>query len=552
MIKDNLSRSLLAGFLLALTTVGPSFAQTPRVPGAQDRINPPKTTPGSPQAPVGVSGSIKPPDLANIEGLALPGQRPTEFLQLEKRAPLKFTPFGRDAKTGAVKMVHPATGVAITPETVLNLPNGKTITARQFYDELNRLEADFNQAGYTLRQPQEIKAAVDRQLPMPDRAQLMREQAELSAMHRQVAPFDVKPNSGFTPENFATLSPENVAKFNQYYQQESLRDATRLGTLDNRKTPVIFPQARSATTPQANPGAASSAPQSAASAVPKAETVDSQRSFNLRRGDNRFGAYLSGQVATHAEEVGHTPQKKGRIVTTLRANADAGGYLFGHRINIVSTRATLTAPEEGTRDGSLRVDVMGSTILDLNERRNAAWIKTDSYAKSFDYATPPLGFRIGPISFSITAGAKGEARFGYLVMVRPIDASAWINPSVRASVYAQGGVDIWIAKVGVGVRLVLINDNLLLGGQIKLDFDSQRRPYFYQNYWADNDLEALSGHFYIYWEIFWIFRGDSTLFSWGGFRVKGRLFDYRNTTYLFEPALNAQIKANTGASHMMR
>ncbi len=55
----------------------------------------------------------------------------------------------------AFEIKDPQTGQAISPDTVLTLPDGKKVKAGEYYAELNRLEQQFNQLGYSFRQPEE-------------------------------------------------------------------------------------------------------------------------------------------------------------------------------------------------------------------------------------------------------------------------------------------------------------------------------------------------------------------------------------------------------------
>src|SRR5215216_740033 len=68
--------------------------------------------------------------------------KPTAF-KVNRRPAIPFKKF---------EMLDPHTGKPVSRDTVLpKLPNGKTMTAGDYYDKLNRLEAEFNKLGYTLR-----------------------------------------------------------------------------------------------------------------------------------------------------------------------------------------------------------------------------------------------------------------------------------------------------------------------------------------------------------------------------------------------------------------
>jgi hypothetical protein len=69
-------------------------------------------------------------------------------LQVNNRPPLPFKPFA---------MVDPRSGQPLSSEAVITLKNGKQIKAGQYFAQLNQLEQQFNQMGYTLRQPGTFK-----------------------------------------------------------------------------------------------------------------------------------------------------------------------------------------------------------------------------------------------------------------------------------------------------------------------------------------------------------------------------------------------------------
>lgn len=65
-------------------------------------------------------------------------------------------------------------------------------------------------------------------------------------------------------------------------------------------------------------------------------------------------------------------------------------------------------------------------------------------------------FMVGPVPFTIRAGASGsfkaEPKFGFYLL----GATAQLMPEASASAYAEGGPDIYVLRGGVGVSLLLI------------------------------------------------------------------------------------------------
>lgn len=64
------------------------------------------------------------------------------LIQLNRRAPVAFKP---------LPMVDPRTNQPVTPGTMITLDNGKQITAAKFYEQMNRLEMEFNKLGHSFR-----------------------------------------------------------------------------------------------------------------------------------------------------------------------------------------------------------------------------------------------------------------------------------------------------------------------------------------------------------------------------------------------------------------
>lgn len=98
-------------------------------------------------------------------------------LQVNTRPPIPFKPF---------PMVDPRSGQPLAPEATITLKNGKRMKAGDYFAQLNQLEQQFNQMGYTLRQPGTFKL----QALKIDREQL---QAQKAMFLAQTASPTIKP-----------------------------------------------------------------------------------------------------------------------------------------------------------------------------------------------------------------------------------------------------------------------------------------------------------------------------------------------------------------------
>src|SRR5215468_3122852 len=112
-----------AGLALAALITTPTFPQIraqlpPQPPGAQAEIR-------------------KPP---------VQGRVNTQTIEVNSKPSRRFIPF---------EMKDPKTGNPIPPDTRITLPNGKSMTAAEYFKELNKLEEAFNKIGYSLRDTQQ-------------------------------------------------------------------------------------------------------------------------------------------------------------------------------------------------------------------------------------------------------------------------------------------------------------------------------------------------------------------------------------------------------------
>jgi hypothetical protein len=191
-------------------------------------------------------------------------------VQVNKRTPLPFKPF---------EMVDLDTGKPISPDTLITLPDGKRVKARDYYNELNRLEPEFNALGYSLRDTKEAK--VELQKPLIDVAVLNQQAREIKA--------SVLPNTRFRPVTRQTL---------QELQQESQRPNSMLGTT------IEMPP-------------------------PKPKVANWSSNYDKTIGNSTFSAHLNGQIELLGTD--KLTSVSGRLI------ADASA--FGHSFDLLQVYA---------------------------------------------------------------------------------------------------------------------------------------------------------------------------------------------------------------------
>jgi hypothetical protein len=365
----------------------------------------------------------------------------------------------------AFEMVHPQTGQAIQPETMLTLPNGKQLKAGDYYTQLNRLEKQFNALGHSLR---DTGKRVMLQENKVDKASLNAQANKLAAKHR---PFDPKTMHRPTPLTALAAAPVKKAPGN--------------------KAPAAAP-AGGAPKKGAAPSTGPSAPSTGGGPSRTGTSDQEMQPFNFTLGDNSTAsAYLTGQFQA----------KLSPSDVDLHGEAHAGVYLASHQIDVLS--ATADAHVGGSKSNAqLTVSVLGQSVYSLNQPIQTSWSKSDQVSKTVDYSVP-FSFNLGPIPISAKVGARGSAGVSYIFTASTVPpfASAQFIPNVGIDAYGQIGVDIKIADAGVSATLQLVHFTLTLGGQVGLLSDPRGQNLFLFVH-GDDDLTLLNGSLSFYADVY--------------------------------------------------
>ncbi|MFL6277756.1 MAG: hypothetical protein ACJ74G_21420 [Blastocatellia bacterium] len=440
--------------------------------------------------------------LAPVEGQIEPGA-----IKVNTLPPIAFKPF---------EMLDPQTGRPISPDAMLTLPDGKRITAREYYSQVNRLEQGFNQLGYTLRQTANVRTeklvtptgTIDvvrlQQVPL-DESRLQVQSQQIKTQHTAF-----NPSTMAAPASFAALTAG---------QQSHVRNLASVTGIFN-----------------GNPLTASKV------------KVNETRSWNYSLGNpSTFSAHLNGKITLTGDAT----------VQNISGEANAGGSIFNHSKDILRATASVHAPASGVdMTAKLNVNVLGTTVFNLDKHFNATPTKpllTESNTitpKAIDFSKT-IHFSIGPIPISVKVGAQGSVALSYFLSVASMSVKAQAVPKIRSNVYVQAGVGIIIARAGATASLTLVNDDLTLGGELAIKFDEPLKgPYFAVKYYGLNNFEALKGSVSAFACIYLpsirppFFKEhcyDTTLFSFGGFKVNGFLFNVQKKLFLFQPPVVSSL-----------
>jgi hypothetical protein len=405
---------------------------------------------------------------------------PADLVKIIKRPARPFKPFEmREAKTGK----------PIPPNSEITLPNGKRMTAQQYFEQLNQYEKKLNEMGYSLRDPQE-------------KTKIQESNINKTALQQQASAIAARPKS-----NSGQPAPAGIQDAQKEVAAQSKTEAIRMAAL-----------------------------QSALTNVTKAPTkVHTEKAWNYSLGNpSRLSAYFKAKLVLDGT----------KDVTNVSAEADAGGSVFNYTKSLLRATANINAPKTGTMNAKLDVYVLGSRIYNLDQTVNANWSKSDSIYKTLDLHTPSLRFPIGPISISAKVGVQGSSGVAYFINLKPLSATAWLLPKVNAKAYAQVGIDIGIAGAGVRGNLTFLNYQLFLTGQCSIIVDAGKL-YFFEKYFGSEQIECLQGNLELYAFIYYpcfdwppVCKKEYSwdLWSWNGFTRYDTLFNQTRKTYLIGAA----------------
>lgn len=451
--------------LIRILAIGVAAIALSVIPTSALAQNPPRRADTAPQTEIRVQQ-------AEVKPETVQAQIKPALIKLNRRAPIQFKAF---------EILDPTNRKPISRDTMLpELPNGKRLTAGEYYDQLNGLEQQFNGLGYTLKNPGEAK--VELQTSTVPLATLQRQAQLLNSAHL--------PNTKFVPFNLQNIEP--------IHRQMVIANPKLLER-------IVFPTAK---------------------------TVHVSKDWNKSLGDpGVFSAYINGKIELNGTQA----------LTKVDGEANAGGSIFSHSFDLLRVTGNLNAPSSGLMNVKVGVSVVGVSVYRLNQSVNTAWSKSDSLSKTLDKSVT-IHFSLGPIPMSAKIGAQGTAGIAYAVAIAPVKASAHVGPFVHTKVYAQVGVDIVVAGAGAGANLTLLNTDGNLNGSLSIELDQASKPFFKWADSYSQSLDMLSGNLYIYAYIYvpcwhlppWCKKEHNwNVFSWTGFHASGSLFNNSGTLYLY-------------------
>jgi hypothetical protein len=378
-------------------------------------------------------------------------------------------------------MVDLKTGQKVTADKVFDLPGGKKIKAGEYYAELNKLEKKFNEIGYTLSDRSGGKVLL--QQAKIDENNLNDHSRKLSEAHLAHAA-DMRA----IPSHNDILKKFDAAQKNDAERVKNLANAAGQG--------------------------GNQAKQSSAS-----------KNWNYAIGNKSLvAAYLSGKLEV----------KGSQDEVSVLAEARAGGYVINREVNVIKANGSVRSPAKGKSKASLHVYLLGQHVINMDKSADLGYQYSDTKQHGIDVHSE-FHFAIGPVPMVAHLGARGNVGVKYMVALRPAHATFQVTPFVDARVYVKAGVDAWLVSGGGGGEVTLLKDELNIGAELDLNFDSTRGPALTEHFYVKNEMTILSGKVYAWARVNYLFGSKEwhfDLWNWKGIQAHGYLVNQQRTTYL--------------------
>ncbi len=475
--------------------------------------------------------------IANAQGFIKTGTQPAALrahtpqhitlapgdFTLHKQPAILFRPFA---------MRDPVSKKIVSPNTIIMLPDGRRISAQDYYGQLNKYEQAFNQLGYSMRQkgtfvigsynvPYTRLEEQKRQITSQHRAYippipLIKQLQGISlARHlfTQTTPIAQTPSKPLTAQRYGPLIYLPLLQTGPGVQKSAFSNL-RLNALRilNPRLYNAMHNAFHKTLLHHDPPASENFPE------------------NLDLGDpSSFGAYFHSSVGFAADQNGET----------FTASADTGGYILGNKVDIAGVGITLKSPLQAKTSGTAQItgSILGNSITPPAVNLSQISISYNLIDKSVgeqDYNLYSTTVMCGPVpvaievnlALKITAKLKLEAP-------QPAEIALQLDPRFRVGVQLQAGIGVGgVVSAGVGGELDLVDIQApltataaMVPGTTANNGNNPANLGLYLDLNWTFEYNILSGKLYVYAQL-GPFKAEYDLFSWTGVSVaKQTLFN---------------------------
>lgn len=436
-----------------------------------------------------------PPALNQAVGIKAPEKAvafKSSVFKVNARAPLAYS---------AIPLLDPGkkepTALADPRQVLPTLPNGQTLTAEDYYRELNLLEKDFNVLGYSLD---------------------VRRDAAVETVLQEIRPPSGMNGTGVKPD-FATL--ERVRTRPDVYRRalsakqakfaELVKPAER--SLERAPAGAVEKKAAGAVQPATRTQLPKAGPMSLQDAL-------AEKKIALKPPPNPYAKEIrpviveKGDRDTFAIVLDAGSRQEGSL-EALKVVNDIGvkAFIFGNGLDCLRIMGATYAPTGGgTMSAELSFLVLGNAVpgagfLETHPVPAAGLAesaalppvgKEGDWSTSFD-SSYGMSFMAGPVPLSVRVGVRATLGLDCTLLASPLRVENEIRPYANASVYAQAGVSLLVAGAGVRCTLMLMDTSLAVHGMLQRGAE-EGREFLDIEYFINRHYNALSGDlsFYAY------------------------------------------------------
>jgi hypothetical protein len=231
--------------------------------------------------------------------------------------------------------------------------------------------------------------------------------------------------------------------------------------------------------------------------------------------------------------------------TKVSADFNAGGYVLSKGNEMIRAGAQLTSPSNGDVHIGVKVDVMGDTILNVDE--NAPGLaKSDNIDNPFQWETC-FKHPFGPLTVGGKIGVKGDVGFFYIAMLHVTKARLHGSPYAYSDVYLQAVALVGTSAIPIGgiegvAKMTVVDVDLNMTGDMSIGADALNKLYYQAETNACGSVAVCSGKVYVRVWISWLDDNlnwvKKTLFKWviakwAGYKGDGCLWSEKYKKYLW-------------------
>jgi hypothetical protein len=446
-------------------------------------------------APADPARKNHPPALGQAVGIQVPEKAvafKSSLLKVNSRAPLAYS---------EIPLLDPGkkepTPLADPRQALPALPNGQTLTAEDYYRELNLLERDFNVLGYSLDVKRDAaEETVLQEIPPPSGMNGIRIKPDLATLERVRS----------RPEVYRNALSAKQAKFAALVKPTGKTPERAPAEAVEKRTAGTRQQATRAQLQKTGPLSLQDAlaEKKVALKPPPNPYKKEVRPVIVEKGDRDTFAIV---LDAGSRQEGSSDAL--RVVNDIGVRA----YIFGNGLDCLRIMGATYAPTAGgTMSAELSFLVLGNAVpgagflethpvpaAGLAESAGLPPVgKKGDWSTSFDYSYG-MSFMAGPIPLSVRVGARATLGLGCILLANPLRVENEIRPYANASVYAQAGVSVLIAGAGVRCTLMLMDTSLAVHGMLQRGAE-EGREFLDIEYFVNRHYNALSGDlsFYAY------------------------------------------------------